>query len=53
MHFLAHPIKSLKNPKKWLKGAEGDNYYNKDAKGVSGDIAYLGTSIATSLVNKL
>ena len=51
MHFLAHPIKSMAHPQKWLRGdfSNGDNYYNKDSKGKLGDLAYLGTSLATSL----
>ena len=39
------------HPQKWLRGdfSNGDNYYNKDSKGKLGDLAYLGTSLATSL----
>lgn len=59
-YLLAHPQKALKDPKSWLKKQEGktkegDNYYNKEdqEKGIKGDLAYIGTSWATSLVGGL
>ena len=55
MHLIAHPIKTLSHPRKWLRGdfSKGDDYYNKDSEGKKGDLVYLTTSLATSAVNGL
>lgn len=55
MHLIAHPIKTLSHPIKWLRGdfSKGDDYYNKNSEGKKGDIVYLTTSLATSAVTGL